>query len=239
MSNVDNVLAADNFYGPNPYSLYPNGPPMPGYVGTPTDAQGKPIVPPPGLTLNSAPPVAAPAAAPASVSSDAYIDRSSNGTRGSGGANVYGGGAGGQSNDLAPALTPGYNMALSQAQQAADPSGMGTGVGPAQPTPQDPSMAYAIGLLSNPGHVTTPGATMAPAAAPGPSQPNAMTQFLSSQNAKTGAGGYTNQGFFDTLNALKSNSTAPSSSLMPNPGALTASAFAPAKVGGLGGLGGV
>lgn len=49
------AMLMGGMYGPNPYSQYPNGIPPTSYRGTPTDAQGNPIQPPPGTTLNSNP----------------------------------------------------------------------------------------------------------------------------------------------------------------------------------------
>ena len=64
-----------------------------------------------------------------------------------------------------------------------------------------------LDALSNPGKVTTPGAQMLPGTSPtGPqSQPSVLAQFLQQHpgGGTTGGGGYSNQGFFSTLNALK------------------------------------
>jgi hypothetical protein len=48
--------------------------------------------------------------------------------------------------------------------------------------------------------VTTPGATV-PESSVG-SQPSVLQQFLANKQGGTGAGNYSNAGFFDTLNAL-------------------------------------
>ena len=78
---------------------------------------------------------------------------------------------------------------------------------PAAPTnPIDMRQAY-LDALSNPGKVTTPGAQMLPGTSPtGPqSQPSVLAQFLQQHpgGGTTGGGGYSNQPFFSTLNALK------------------------------------
>ena len=56
--------------------------------------------------------------------------------------------------------------------------------------------------LANPGHVTTPGATV-PESQPITNQPSVLDQFLASNQGGAGAGNYNNQPFFDTLNKLK------------------------------------
>jgi hypothetical protein len=71
---------------------------------------------------------------------------------------------------------------------------------PAAPQQSGGSLQDAIALLSNPGKVTTPGATV-PQYQIG-QQPSVLQQFLAGQKGGTGAGNYSNQGFFDTLNAL-------------------------------------
>jgi hypothetical protein len=60
--------------------------------------------------------------------------------------------------------------------------------------------------LSNPGKVTTPGATIQPSAPLG--QPNVLDAFLANHQAGPAApasGGYSNQPFFNTLAQLRSN----------------------------------
>ena len=84
------------------------------------------------------------------------------------------------------------------------------GPAPAPQNPIDMRQAY-LDALSNPGKVTTPGAQMLPGTSPtGPqSQPSVLAQFLQQHpgGGTTGAGGYSNQGFFNTLNALKQGAT--------------------------------
>lgn len=78
------------------------------------------------------------------------------------------------------------------------------GAGEAQiaTAPEDTSYQNALDLLSNPGKVTTPGANV-PASKPVSAQPSVLDQFLAGQHGGTGAGGYSNTGFFDTLNRLR------------------------------------
>jgi hypothetical protein len=81
-------------------------------------------------------------------------------------------------------------------QQAAAPA--------AAPTnPIDMRQAY-LDALSNPGKVTTPGATVPQAAPLG--QPSVLNSFLAAHpsGGGAGAGNYNNTGFFDTLNKLRS-----------------------------------
>ena len=117
---------------------------------------------------------------------------------------------------------PGNSAAGSNqyAQQPMTPFGQGQqqGVGGSQaPTapaaPQNPidmRQAY-LDALSNPGKVNTPGAQMLPGTSPtGPqSQPSVLAQFLAQHpgGGTTGGGGYSNQPFFATLNALKQGAT--------------------------------
>ena len=81
---------------------------------------------------------------------------------------------------------------------------------PRRQNPIDMRQAY-LDALSNPGKVTTPGAQMLPGTSPtGPqSQPSVLAQFLQQHpgGGTTGGGGYSNQGFFSTLNALKQGAT--------------------------------
>ena len=190
--------------GPNPYLEYTGKVPMAGFYGAPTDAMGNPIAsftqaqqqhdawnaanpapaPAAGTTLNSTPQQAQiqhatmPDGMPYGQTS---LGRGVTGTSWQG----PGGGAG----------------APQQAQQSA----------PAAPTnPIDMRQAY-LDALSNPGKVTTPGAQMLPGTSPtGPlSQPSVLAQFLQQHTGggTTGGGGYSNQGFFNTLNALKQGAT--------------------------------
>ena len=89
-----------------------------------------------------------------------------------------------------------------QPQQPAAPA--------ASTNPVDMRQAY-LDALSNPGKVNTPGAQMLPGTSPtGPqSQPSVLAQFLAQHpgGGTTGGGGYSNQPFFATLNALKQGAT--------------------------------
>lgn len=305
MSNVDNILGSTGFYAQNPYTKFQGGMPMPGYIGTPTDAMGNPIQPPPGTTLNSTPAqTQSPGKTGAATLQDLYgsapgasaINPSGNGAllaanwgafmgpsgmmnqdaalRGipSGGNALMNpgsfatfGGSGSQSpaaSGAAPipsggqvatpgAVPPGAGKpgddlsasggtyGLNSLALGQNPQGWSGTAGQGNLNMNNPNMQNALSLLSNPGHVTTPGSDIPSAAAPGGS--DTLTQFLGSQGGQSGAGGYSNKGFFDTLNALKAGGApTQSTSLTPNVGGSISGAFAPVmKPGGLGGLGGM
>ena len=114
-----------------------------------------------------------------------------------------GNGMGGVNNQAAldkfSALTAGYG-AQPQAAAAPQPGAQGA------PGAGDISYRNALDLLSNPGDVKTPGANV-PATKPITNQPSVLDQFLAgNQGSSGGAGGYSNTGFFDTLNRLKAMS---------------------------------
>ena len=177
--------------------------PLPGFYGTPTDAQGNPIqsyldaqsqhdawnaanpAPAQGTTLNSTP---QPGVIPFQHATmpDGMPYGQTNLGRGVTGTSWQGPGG---------AASP-------QAPQQSAPA--------AQQNPVDMRQAY-LDALSNPGKVTTPGAQMLPGTSPtGPqSQPSVLAQFLQQHpgGGTTGGGGYSNQGFFSTLNALKQGAT--------------------------------
>ena len=184
---------------PNPYTQYKGQLPMPGYMGTPTDAQGNPIQsftdaqkahdawqPPAatsGTTLNSTP-----------QSADLSAYQQGSPYISSGGVLPSGENYGSSS----PTYVQGrYNPP--PLQQAAAPAA------PAPTNPIDMRQAY-LTALSNPGKVTTPGAN-APEAPP-LGQPSVLNSFLAAHpgggTAAPAGGGYGNKGFFDTLNQLRS-----------------------------------
>jgi hypothetical protein len=184
------ALQAGSLYGPNKWSQFPNGIQSTGYSGTPTNALGQPIQQPPGMTLNQTP--AQPQTAPAPAApQQAPIRMASQ-------PNGMPQGWNQNSNNGGIFITP---TQQSQPQQQAAASAPVP-----QPAASSPTNSYqnALQLLSNPGHVTTPGANVA-ATQPITQQPSVLDQFLATQQGGTGAGGYSNQGFFNTLNRLKGN----------------------------------
>jgi hypothetical protein len=194
---VNNAMILGGMYGPNQYSQFQGRMPFPGYVGTPTDALGRPIQMPqqtPGTTLNSTP---AAAAAPPSGATDYstsnpayanYLKGHPAGSQMTAGGQIPSGGSSAAPTNVPPTMMPGV-----YGQQSPTAAPQSSGVAPG-------SLNNALAALSNPGPVTTPGATV-PQSTVG-SQPSVLQQFLANKQGGTGAGNYSNQGFFDTLNAL-------------------------------------
>jgi hypothetical protein len=181
---------------PNPYTQYGGKAlPIPGYMGTPTDAQGNPIqsyidaakqqpaapAPAQGTTLNSTP------------QQPQFLYQQTS----AGGMIPSGENTGLDHPQYNPA-TYGYvpNPAY-QAQPAAPAA-------PAAPAGPDMRQAY-LTALSNPGKVTDPGATVPQAQPLG--SPSVMNAFLAANpsGGGSGAGGYNNQGFFQTLDKLRAS----------------------------------
>lgn len=171
--------------------------PLPGFYGTPTDAQGNPIqsfldaqsqhdawnaanpAPAQGTTLNSTPQPGVIPFQHATMSDGMPYGQTSLG-RGVTGPSWQGPGGG----------TPQQQQAPQQSAPAA------------QQNPVDMRQAY-LDALSNPGKVTTPGATVPQASPLG--SPSVMNSFLAANpGGGAGAGGYNNSGFFNTLNKLRS-----------------------------------
>ena len=71
----------------------------------------------------------------------------------------------------------------------------------AQTNPYDMGQAY-LQALQNPGHVTTPGATVAQAAPPS-NQSGVLQQFMQNWGGNSkGAGNYDNSGFINSLRGM-------------------------------------
>jgi hypothetical protein len=201
-------LSMLGMYGPNTFSNYQGQRlPMPGYVGTPTDAMGKPIQPPPGTTLNS-PPAPAPAAPAAPAQSgpnpfDAALV--ANMVRGAQGGGAGFGNQAAASNQIIDAdqmysllMSGGGGHPYGQPGAYGQPAAAAPQTAPTAPATGG-SLDNALSLLANPGKVTTPGGIAANA----PQRPSVLSNFLANNQGGTGAGNYSNQGFFNTLNALK------------------------------------
>lgn len=208
---------------PNPYLEFTGQIPLAGYQGAPTDAMGQPIQsyqpPAPGTTLNSTP-----AAAPAPQRPQGMTDQQAlvlaqqlggSGVQGSGRGTTGGQGimdvynqlmAGQGQTDPNSAARIQYMMSGGQGPPPNPNAAGGAGTGAAgTPAPQaaDARQAY-LSALANPGPVTTPGAVMQPGATPtGSPPPSVLAHFLATQSGKTGAGGYSNMPFFNTLNQLQ------------------------------------
>lgn len=173
----------------NPYSqFYGKALPWPSsYAGTPTNALGQPIQPPPGMTLNSTP--AQPQqAAPAQASGPPI---------GSPAHAMYQAGYGDWS-QLDPMLGRSSLPQSAQQPQQAQPA--------AAAAPQAPNnWQQTLSMLANPGHVTTPGATV-PQAPQGSAQPSpgVLQNFLANwQPAQSGPGSGFTQNFNTILRGLQ------------------------------------
>jgi hypothetical protein len=200
MADIMNVQGYAGLVGSNPYLQYQGQIPMAGYYGTPTDATGKPIQsylnalaqqPTPGTTLNTPPPAPV-AQLPPATSSPIMLGSSSGvgpGGIGAGSPNTVG-----ASLPIAP-TGPNYTqLQQPQSQSAA-----------AQPQGPDMRQAY-LNALANPGPTPSYGAVMQPGSAQtGAPQPSVLNAFLAAHpsGGTSVPGGYSNTGFFNTLNQLQ------------------------------------
>lgn len=198
----------------NPYSqFYGKALPWPStYAGTPTNALGQPIQPPPGMTLNQTPqqPQAAPAAAPAAVgpmTGGQYGDWRALAGPSPGGPSTqaqwaYNLGLGGlgSAGDVNPGSAQGRAlMAAQQPQQQAAPAPAAAAAAPPN------NWQNTLSMLANPGPVNTPGATV-PQAAQGGGQPSpgVLQNFLSNwKPAQSGPGSGFAQNFNTILRGLQ------------------------------------
>jgi hypothetical protein len=232
LADIYNAAALPSMLNPNPYSAF-NGSPLAlqGYVGAPTDAKGNPIqsyldaqaqqgaVQPQaaGTTLNSQPAAAGlqPANVPQGMSQPGMGAPSVQGGLQAWGAAtpaqrvaampqaVYGGGGNADKGSFGGLGPIGFVQGSGiQGQGQAAPAPQASSSGP------DMRQAY-LTALSNPGHVTTPGANVPQAPSAG-QMPNVLDSFLASnaQPSAPGAGGYSNAPFFNTLKTLRSGAPA-------------------------------
>jgi len=221
-----NAMGLANMMKPNPYTSFPNQKlRFPGYVGTPTDARGNPIAPPAGgTTLNATAqtPAAAPAAQPHQLLTP---------VRGTGQVeNTFGHveqadpyGIQGYTDPIDGSLLPRAAGQLPQGMDAQTqamiigPLGMQhlkeAGISPAGQAPTSPvasgdpssmmggDLNSALGMLSQPGKPPMFGASVPEQSLA--AQPSVLDSFLATHGGGHGAGNYSNQGFFDTLNQLR------------------------------------
>jgi hypothetical protein len=184
----------------NPYSnFYGRALPWPSsYAGAPTDAMGRPIAAPPGMTLNSAPAQPQPAAPQAGWGASAPGASAINP---SGNAALLAANWGAFPASGYNTSTPGgYLQALmanpvNQGLNGPQQGGQGGGQAAAPNNWQQ-----TLSMLANPGHVATPGATV-PQAPPGGGQPSpgVLQNFLANwQPAQSGPG----SGFTQNFNAI-------------------------------------
>ena len=191
--NPDALFSPDQWL--NQFSNFNNAAlPWPSsYSGTPTDAMGNPIKPPPGMTLNSSP-AAPPPPAPAAPPQQQY-GRIWEGT-GTGGA------AGGQNAMGSGGPTAGQNVSgygpIGPAPQQAAPQAAPQAAAPTAPNNWQNTMA----MLANPGKVNTPGATV-PATASAQPGPGSLQAFLANwKPAQSGVGSGFQQGFAGALKGM-------------------------------------
>jgi hypothetical protein len=213
LADYQNMLGLQGLTGPNPYLQFTGQIPMAGFYGAPTNASGQPIqsftdtqnasnawnaanpAPPAGVTLNSSGP-------PGRTFGGALgVDQS----RGLLPPGYYGNQVGNADKGSFGGWTPAYSGGPLQAPQ--QPTAQAA---PAPTNPYNMRQAY-LDALSNPGHVTTPGAVMLPGTSPtGPigsnQQPSVLQAFLAQHPSGGTAipGGYSNKSFFNTLNQLQS-----------------------------------
>ena len=223
LANLYNAAALPYMFGPNKYSDYNDKPlPLPGFRGAPTDAHGNPIQSftdaqqqhdawnaanpsTPGTTLNSTPAGQTFGLQPSDLAKPSALNPSGNLAFGMG---EWGGMMSPQARELyansqyqqpgGGYTNPGLVTTAANPQQATGAAGAGAA---AQTNPIDMRQAY-LDALSNPGHVTTPGANV-PESTPPAQQPNVLQSFLANNQGSTGAGGYSNMPFFNTLKGLR------------------------------------
>jgi hypothetical protein len=177
----------------NPYSnFYGKALPWPSsYAGTPTNALGQPIQPQPGMTLNSTP--AQPQAPQAAgASAGPMVNFLGTGPQSLAGVDARQAAQTGTNPALYPLLNQQMAGGMQQAPQAA---------APAAPN----NWQSTLSMLANPGHVTTPGATV-PQAPQGGGQPSpgVLQNFLANwQPQQSGAGSGFTQNFNSILRGLQ------------------------------------
>jgi hypothetical protein len=190
----------------NPYSnFYGRALPFPpSYAGTPTNALGQPIQPQPGMTLNQTPAQPqAPAAAPQSNIPQFLPIGFGQGTGGAaGGQNAMGSpgqAVGGQNVGGGYQINPAYAIQQMQQQYAAQQAPQA-----AAPAAAPNNWQNTLSMLANPGHVTTPGATVPQAPTSNQPGPGVLQNFLANwQPASSGAGSGFTQNFNSILRGLQ------------------------------------
>ena len=191
--NANALFSPDQWL--NQFSNYNNAAlPWPSsYVGTPTDAMGNPIKPPPGLTLNSSP--AAPPQAPAAPQVPQFLQTA---------GGTISGGSTARNMGVSDGNVPGgyvVNPAYAQQQQQAAAAPQAAPQS-AAPSPALNSWQNTMAMLANPGKVTTPGATV-PATTSTQPGPGSLQAFLQSfKPAQSGPGSGFQKGFGNTLKGM-------------------------------------
>lgn len=217
MASDSSSITQPNAYSPfatsqwtNPYSaFYGKALPWPSsYAGTPTNAMGQPIQPPQGMTLNSTP--AQPQAA-AQPQGPMTLQQLYGSTPGSSAMNPSGNGALFAAN-WGGMMGPSGMMQMDAAQRGNSGMGMpplsngsaqaAAGAGGAAAPPNN--WQQTLGMLANPGHVATPGATVPQAQSSTAVQPGVLQNFLANwQPQQSGAGSGFTQNFNSILRGLQ------------------------------------
>ena len=188
----------------NPYSqFYGKALPWPSsYAGTPNNALGQPIATPPGMTLNSSP-----AAAPQAPAANQGQWAMNNAMLNSMGQAASAGGP-------SPQMSNVINMrAQNNAMYGAQPGPGGSVPTAASFAAQGAPQAAAappnnwqqtLGMLANPGQVTTPGATVPQAASSAQPDPGVLQSFLANwKPQQSGPGSGFTQNFNTILRGLQ------------------------------------
>jgi hypothetical protein len=187
----------------NPYTQFSGALPWPSsYAGYPTDAMGRPIQAPPGMTLNSQP-VAAQPAATASNPQWSYNTRMLNAM----GQALAGGHGGGLSAsdiiDLRAQNNAAYGMKQPFGGPVLPPNAQPQATAAPQSSAVNPaglSSQQYLSLLANPGNPVTPGATVPQAASSAQPNNNVLQQFLANwKPATSGPGSQFGQNFMRAL----------------------------------------
>jgi len=175
----------------NPYSnFYGKALPFPAsYAGTPTNALGQPIAQPPGMTLNQTP--QQPQAPQAAAGAGPMVNFLGTGPQSLAGVDARQAAQTGTNPALYPLLNQQMAGGMQQAPQAA---------APAAPN----NWQNTLSMLANPGHVTTPGATVPQAPTSNQPGPGVLQNFLANwQPASSGAGSGFTQNFNSILRGLQ------------------------------------
>lgn len=219
LANAYNIMGAQGLTDPNPYLEYTGQIPMAGFMGTPTDASGKPIQSYLQAMQGQGGGAGAPGATPGTT-----LNSPASGAQFPTGSPLWQGQQSGASpaamqamfSQLSPTIpgtnqtNPNYAPSMMAMMGGAGGGGAGAPVpAAAQPTGAPNQRQAYLDALSNPGPVTTPGAVMQPGATTGAAQPSVLQAFLAAHPqggtsvSGKGGGGYSNQSFFNTLANLQ------------------------------------
>jgi len=229
-ANSLNMMGLANMTKPNPYTLFGGKRiPFPGYVDDPTDARGNVIQPQAGgTTLNATAQTPASAAAPAAqprlqpIAGTGQVENTFGHVEQADpyGIQGYADPISGQMLPRAAGQLP-QNMDAETQARMIGPMGMQhlqqAGIAPAGQAPTSPlasgdpsslmggDLNSALSRLANPGPPPMFGASVPEQSLA--TQPSVLDSFLATHGGGKGAGNYSNQVFFDTLNQLRNQQT--------------------------------